>query len=327
MHYRRFGSEAIKVSEIGLGTWQLGADWGTVDETSAQATLAAAVDAGITFLDTADIYGAGLSEERIGRFLKQRRQPIFVATKLGRRPDPGGAANLTLPAMRRHVEDSLRRLGVPALDLVQLHCVPTAALRSGEVFDHLRTLREAGLIRRFGASVETIEEAHLCLDQPGLTSLQVIFNVLRQKPVDTLLDAAHRRRVAIIARLPLASGLLVDKFTTDTVFAPEDHRSYNRDGHVFNVGETFSGLPYAQALRIIAELRTLVPFGISMADFALRWILDHEAVTVAIPGARRPEQARANAIPSMLPRLELDLHEKLAEFYRSEAHSHIRGPY
>lgn len=327
MHFRHFGSESTKVSEVGLGTWQLGGNWGPVDDRAAEATLAAAVEAGVNFLDTADVYGDGRSEERIAKFLKKRKERIFVATKLGRRGDPGWPQNFTREAMRRHTEDSLRRLGVAALDLTQLHCVPTEVLRRGEVFEHLRELKAEGKILRFGASVESMEEAHLCLDQPGLSSLQIIFNVLRQKPVDTLLGAAKRKGVAIIVRLPLASGLLTDKFTRKTTFGADDHRSFNRDGQAFNVGETFSGLPFEKGLELIAELRNLVPFGMPMADFALRWILDHEAVSVIIPGASHPQQARANVVPSMLPQLGLDLHEKLAEFYRSEVHAHIRGPY
>lgn len=327
MHFRHFGNESTKVSEVGLGTWQLGGSWGPVDDRTAEATLAAAVDAGVNFLDTADVYGGGRSEERIAKFLKKRKERVFVATKLGRRADPGGPQNLTREVMRRHTEDSLRRLGLEALDLTQLHCVPTDVLRRGEVFDHLRELKAEGKILRFGASVESMEEAHLCLDQPGLSSLQIILNVLRQKTVDTLLGAAKRKGVAVIVRLPLASGLLADKFTAKTTFGADDHRNFNRDGQVFNVGETFSGLPFEKALEIVAELRNLVPFGMPMADFALRWILDHEAVSVIIPGASSPQQARANVVPSMLPQLGLDLHEKLAEFYRSDVHAHIRGPY
>lgn len=327
MHFRHFGSDTVKVSEIGLGTWQLGGNWGPVDDRTAEATLAAAVDAGVTFLDTADVYGDGRSEERIARFLKKRTERIFVATKLGRRGDPGWPQNFTREAVRRHTEDSLRRLGVDMLDLTQLHCIPTEELRRGAVFEHLRELQAEGKIRRFGASVESMEEAHLCLDQPGLASLQIIFNVLRQKPIDTLLGAAKRKGVAIIVRLPLASGLLADKFSAKTTFGAGDHRQFNRDGQAFNVGETFSGLPFEKGLEIIAELRNFVPFGMPMADFALRWILDHEAVSVVIPGASSPQQARQNVVPSMLPQLGLDVHEKLAEFYRSEVHEHIRGPY
>lgn len=327
MHFRHFGSDSFKVSEIGLGTWQLGANWGPVDDRTAEATLAAAVDAGVNFLDTADVYGEGRSEERIAKFLRSRKERLFVATKLGRRGDPGWPANFTREAIRRHTEDSLRRLGVDALALTQLHCIPTEELRRGAVFDHLRELKAEGKILRFGASVESMEEAHLCLAQPGLASLQIIFNVLRQKPIDALFGAAKRQGVALIVRLPLASGLLADKFTPKTTFGASDHRNFNRDGQAFNVGETFAGLPFEKGLEIIAELRNLVPFGMPMADFALRWILDHEAVSVVIPGASSPQQARANVVASMLPQLELDLHEKLAEFYRAEVLPHIRGPY
>ena len=327
MHFRHFGSDSCKVSEIGLGTWQLGGNWGPVDDRTAETTLAAAVEAGVNFLDTADVYGDGRSEERIAKFLRTRKERIFVATKLGRRGDPGWPANFTREAMRRHTEDSLRRRGVEALDLTQLHCIPTEELRRGAVFEHLRELKAEGKIKRFGASVESMEEAHLCLDQPGLASLQIIFNVLRQKPVDTLLGSAKRKGVALIVRLPLASGLLTDKFNAKTTFEAGDHRSFNRDGQAFNVGETFSGLPFEKGIEIVAELRNLVPFGMPMADLALRWILDHDAVSVVIPGASSPKQARANVVPSMLPQLGLDLHEKLAEFYHHEVHAHIRGPY
>ncbi len=327
MHFRRFGHDSFKTSEVGLGTWQLGANWGAVDDATAEATLAAAVDAGVNFLDTADVYGDGRSEERIAKFRKKRKERLFIATKLGRRGDPGWPANFTREAMLKHTEDSLRRLQVDALDLTQLHCVPTEELRRGEVFEHLREMKAAGKIVRFGASVESMEEAHLCLAQPGLASLQIIFNVLRQKPVDTLFGAAQRQGVALIIRLPLASGLLTGKFSEATTFGATDHRNFNRDGQAFNVGETFSGLPFEKGLKIVDELRNLVPFGTPMADFALRWILDHEAVSVIIPGASSPQQARANVIPSMLPSLSLDSHEKLAEFYQTQVSEHIRGPY
>ena len=309
MHHRPFGSTdlsavagrgtassasspaGIAVSEIGVGTWQLGDQWGkAISDQEALDLLAAAVDSGVTFFDTADIYGLGRSESLIGRFLKQSRLAgkIFVATKLGRGPDPGWPDNFTTPAIRRHVEASLERLGVESLDLEQLHCVPAAELRRGEVFEALRTLQREGKIRRFGASVESMDEALICLDQPDLAALQIIFNVFRQKPIDTLFERARRQGVAIIVRLPLASGLLAGKFTRDTKFPADDHRNYNRDGGQFNVGETFAGLPFETGVELADALKPLVPPGMTLAQMALRWCLDFEAVSVLIPGAKTP---------------------------------------
>ncbi|RME67156.1 MAG: aldo/keto reductase [Verrucomicrobia bacterium] len=327
MHLRNFGHDTAKVSEIGLGTWQLGGDWGRVDEATAEAILETAVASGINFFDTADVYGGGLSEERIGRFLKKTGAPVFVATKLGRGGDPGWPGNFERAAIRAHTEASLRRLGVDALDLTQLHCIPTEVLREGAVFDHLRELRDEGKIRRFGASVESMDQALLCLEQEGLASLQIIFNIFRQKPIDVLFDRARERGVAIIVRLPVASGLLTGKLTRETTFAPDDHRQYNRDGQAFNVGETFAGLPFELGVELAEALKPLVPAGMTMAQMALRWILDFEAVTTVIPGASRPDQVRANAAASDLPPLSRELHARLRGFYRTRVHDHIRGAY
>jgi len=244
MNLRTFSTSDRQVSEIGLGCWQLGgADWGAIDDEKAFEILATAMDSGITFFDTADVYGAGRSEELIGRFLKQNPSEVFVATKLGRTPElfPNG---YTEAAMRNATENSLRRLGVDALDLTQLHCIPTAVIRQGEVFDWLRRLQKEGKIQHFGASVESDEEALICLQHEGLASLQIIFNVLRQKPAFHVLEEARKRGVAIIVRLPLASGVLSGKMTLTTQFPEKDHRNYNRDGAAFNVGETFAGIPY-----------------------------------------------------------------------------------
>lgn len=327
MHHRDFGQDKLHVSEIGLGCWQLGgSDWGAVDEADCFAILEAAVAAGVNFFDTADVYGSGRSERLIGKFLKQTGHPIFVATKLGRTaelyPDNYTEANL-----RRATEDSLKRLGVERLDLTQLHCVPMEILRRGDVFETLRKLREEGKIRDFGASVESMDEAMLCLEQPGLASLQVIFNLFRQKPAELLLPAAHAQEVAIIVRLPLASGALAGKLTASTVFPENDHRHYNRDGQAFNVGETFAGLPYQKAVELADALKPLVPAGLTLAQMSQRWILDHPAVTTVITGASRPSQAADNAGVSALPPLSPELHESLRNFYQDEVLAHIRGPY
>jgi aryl-alcohol dehydrogenase-like predicted oxidoreductase len=327
MKSRIFGRTGIKVGEVGLGTWQLGADWGEVSEDAALATLRAAHEAGTNFFDTADVYGAGRSERLIGRFLKETAARVFVATKLGRFGDPGWPENFTRAAVRRHTEASLQRLGVAALDLTQYHCVPLEVLQRGELFGWLRELQIEGKIRAFGASVESMEEALWCVEQEGCASLQIIFNIFRQKPVAALFAAARARRVALIVRLPLASGLLAGKFSQTTRFPASDHRNYNRDGGSFNVGETFAGLPFEKGVALADALKPLVPPGCTLADMALRWCLDFEAVSVIIPGAKNPEQARANARASGLPRLAPELHAQLADFYQREVHAHIRGPY
>jgi aryl-alcohol dehydrogenase-like predicted oxidoreductase len=323
------------VSEVGLGCWQFGGtEWGAVSEADALATLRAAADAGVTFLDTADIYGLGRSERLIGRFLRDNPScKPFVATKLGKNPDPGGDDNFSLATFRKHTEASLERLGVEALDLQQLHCVPIEQLRAGGVFDWLRTLRREGKIRRWGASVESDEEALICLQQDGLASLQIIFNVYRQKPIADLFDEAKRKGVAIIVRLPLASGLLSGRYAKDTTFAATDHRTFNRDGQQFNVGETFAGLPFDRGVELTEELRAILPPGGvpgeagSMAQWALRWCLDFDAVTVVIPGARNAEQARGNAAASDLPPLPDETHRRLRAFYERNVAGLIRGKY
>lgn len=327
MNYRLFDHTATEVSEIGLGTWQLGgADWGEVDESRALDTLRAASEGGVNFFDTADVYGLGRSEELIGRFLKEASKKIFIATKLGRFPEPGWPANFSLDSLRAHTEGSLRRLGVEAVDLTQLHCIPTEILRAGEIFESLRVLKREGKIKSFGVSVETDEEASICLGQEELASIQIIFNIFRQKPVE-LFDIAKSKGVALIVRLPLASGLLSGKFTKGTKFAETDHRSYNREGQAFNVGETFAGLPFEKGVELSEALKALVPEGMTMAQMALRWILDFDAVSVIIPGASNPGQARGNVTASELPPLGEDLHAKLREFYETQVAAHIRGPY
>jgi aryl-alcohol dehydrogenase-like predicted oxidoreductase len=330
MRMRPFDRAGTPVSEIGLGTWQLGgAEWGAVSDEQALDTIAAAAEAGVTFFDTADIYGLGRSEALLGRFLRGRsdRERFFLATKLGRFPEPGWPENFTRQGVFQHTEASLKRLGVEALDLTQTHCIPAEVMRQGEVFEHLRELRRQGKIKAFGASVESNDEALACLQHEGLASLQIIFNIFRQKPIASLFDRAKAQQVAIIVRLPLASGLLGGRLTADTAFAPTDHRHFNRDGQKFNVGETFAGLPFEKGIELAGMLRPLVPPGADMAQFALRWCLDFDAVTTVIPGAKRPEQARANAAASDLPPLGSHLHDRLRRFYEDEVASHIRGKY
>lgn len=328
MKNRMLGKSQVMVSEVGLGCWQLGGlCWGDVDEKKAFDIMSTAVDNGVTFFDTADVYGTGRSEMLIGGFLKQYSEDIFVATKLGRFPEPGWPDNFSAKSMNTHTEASLKRLGVEALDLTQLHCIPTDVIAEGEVFETLRDLHKQGKIKNFGASVESMDEALMCLEQEGLASLQIIFNIFRQKPADVLFDKAKQKGIAIIARLPLASGLLAGKLTTDTEFPENDHRSFNEDGQCFNVGETFAGLGLEKGVELADTIKPMVPEPMTMAQMAIRWILDYDAVSVVIPGASSPSQAESNARVSETVPLDELLHEKLADFYRDYVLQYIRGPY
>ena len=322
MNSRILDSTGARVSQVGLGTWQIGGSWGEVSHADALDILRAAWEDGVTFFDTANVYGGGRSEKLIGQFTRESGADAFVATKLGR----GGEA-LTLDGLRAATEKSLENLGVESLDLTQLHCIPTEELRRGEVFEHLRALQSEGLIRRFGASVESMEEAHLCLQQDGLSSLQIIFNIFRQKPIEDLFEAAKTKNVGLIVRLPLASGLLSGKMNADTEFDEDDHRNFNRDGESFNVGETFAGLPFEKGVQLADELKPLVPDNMTMAQWALRWILDYDAVTTVIPGASKVGQIESNVGASALDSLSAKQHDKLGNWYRSNVAEYIRGPY
>jgi len=326
MKQRNLGRSDLRIGEVGLGCWQFGGDFGPMEDHTALEVMTAAVESGIDFFDTADVYGGGRSESLIGQFLRKARKPVVVATKFGR----GGGVypdRYTEAALRQGVEASLKRLGVEALDLIQLHCIPLKVMQDGAVFEWLRKLKAAGKIRTFGASVETVEEAQLCVEVEGITALQIIFNIFRQKPIEAFFPRAIEKGVGVIVRLPVASGLLSGKFTRATQFAESDHRNYNRDGQYFNVGETFAGLPFEKGVELAEGIKPLVPAGMSMAQMALRWILDYEAVSVVIPGASSPAQAKANAQASDLAPLSVDLHQRLADFYRKEVQDHIRGPY
>ncbi|WP_119306578.1 aldo/keto reductase [Cohaesibacter haloalkalitolerans] len=327
MHSRKLGKDGFSVSEVGLGCWQLGADWGAaVAEEAGLAILETALEKGVTFFDTANVYGDGKSESLIGKFLKGKDSPnIRVATKFGRGDVyPNG---YTEQSLRAGIDASRKRLGMDSLDLVQLHCIPTEVMRQGAIFDWLRALQSEGVIKHFGASVETVEEGLMCIEQEGLLSLQVIYNIFRQKLTDELLPQAKAKGVGIIVRLPLASGILSGKFTVDTKFAENDHRNFNRDGQFFNVGETFAGLPYEKGLELVEELKAMLPEGMSMADMAQRWILDHDAVSTIIPGASRPEQIGRNAVISDLSPLPQQLHDDLISFYQEKVAQHVRGAY
>ncbi|MFG1699077.1 aldo/keto reductase [Nonomuraea sp. NPDC049309] len=302
MEQRVLGRTGRQVGVVGLGAWQLGADWGQVTESDAIATLEAAVDAGVTFIDTADVYGDGRSEQIVGRFAKEH-PGLTVATKMGRRVEQI-PENYVMENFRAWNERSRKNLGVDTIDLVQLHCPPTPVYSTDAVFDALDTLVAEKKIAAYGVSVETCEEALTAIARPGVATVQIILNAFRLKPLEQVLPAARAAGVGIIARVPLASGLLSGKYDENTTFAPDDHRTFNRHGEAFDVGETFSGVDFATGLEAVRRLAPLVPPGATMAQFALRWILDQEGVSVVIPGARNPEQVRANAAADALPPLD-----------------------
>ena len=304
MERRTLGRTGRQVSEVGFGAWQVGADWGEVDEETALQTLRAAADAGVTFIDTADVYGDGRSERLIGRLLRERPDAgLVVATKMGRRTEQS-VENYSPEHFRAWNDRSRENLGVATLDLVQLHCPPTDLYYLPEVFEDLESMVAERRIAAYGVSVERVEEALKAIEYPNVATVQIIFNPFRQRPAGLFFAEAARRGVGVIVRVPLASGLLSGKYTRDTRFAADDHRTYNRHGEQFDVGETFAGVPFEVGLDAVEELRPLVPPDATLAQFALRWILMHEAVSTVIPGARSPEQAQANARASSLPRLD-----------------------
>ncbi|MEU1463012.1 aldo/keto reductase [Streptomyces sp. NPDC005727] len=302
-------------SVVGLGTWQLGADWGEVDDKEALSVLEAAAESGVTFFDTADVYGDGRSEETIATFLRSRPDlHVLVAGKMGRRAEQL-PENYVLDNFRAWNDRSRRNLGVDRIDLVQLHCPPTPVYSSDEVFDALDTLVEEERVAAYGVSVETCAEALTAIARPNVASVQIILNPFRMKPLLEVLPAAREAGVGIIARVPLASGLLSGKYTKDTVFAADDHRTYNRHGEAFDQGETFSGVDYATGVEAAAEFAALAPEGFTPAQLALRWIIEQPGVTTVIPGARNPEQARANAAAAKLPALSARTHDAIRELY------------
>ena len=322
MEARSLGRTGRPVSVVGLGCWQLGADWGEVSERDALEVLHAAVDAGVTLLDTADVYGDGRSERLVGQLLRERTG-LTVATKMGRRADPHVPEAYTLEAFRVWTERSRSHLGVDMLDLVQLHCPPAPVFADDRVFDALDALVEEGGTAAYGVSVETCEQALQAIARPGIASVQIILNVLRRKPLEQVLPAARAAGVAIIARVPLASGLLSGTYDETTQFAADDHRSYNRHGEAFDVGETFSGVPFEVGVRAAGTVAGLTPDGATTAQLALRWVIDQPGVTTVIPGARTSEQARSNAGAAALPRLDADLLDRLRAVYDDDVRSYV----
>ena len=323
MRYRRLGKTGYEVSEVGLGAWQLGADWGEVDEPTALATLHAAADAGVTFFDTADVYGDGRSERIVGRFLRERSDPrLVVATKMGRRV-PLEMARYTPEAFRGWLDRSRENLGLETIPLVQLHCLPAPVYYTPEIFAALDELVKAGVIAHYGVSVEKVEEGLIAIENRGVASVQIIVNAFRQRPAERFLAAARVADVGVIVRVPLASGLLTGKLSASTAFAADDHRAYNRLGESFDRGETFAGIPYEVGLAAVEELRPLVPAGWSMAQMALRWILMHDGVSTTIPGAKTPDMARANAAASDLPLLPPETMDAIRAIYDARIRPYV----
>ena len=315
MNYRPFGKTGWQVSEIGFGAWAIGGDWGQVSQEDAIDALRTAIESGVNFIDTADVYGDGRSERLVGQVIKEFPQKIYVATKAGRRLDPFTADGFTRENLTAFIDRSLKNLDVERLDLVQLHCPPTEVYYMPEVFGYLDDLADQGKIQYYGVSVEKVEEAIKAIEYPNVTSVQIIFNIFRQRPAELFFPLAQERDVAILTRVPLASGLLTGKMSEETTFPESDHRNYNREGDAFDVGETFSGVPFKAGLTAVDELRPLVPEGFTMAQFALRWILMFDAVSLAIPGAKNPKQARENAAASELPTLDRVTMVKIEAIY------------
>jgi aryl-alcohol dehydrogenase-like predicted oxidoreductase len=321
MEYRRLGRTGWKVSEISFGAWAIGGAWGHVSDEDALAALHKAVDCGVNFIDTADVYGDGRSERLIAQLRRNHREEIIVATKAGRRLPHQTVEGYSRQNLTAWIEDSLRNLSTDTLDLLQLHCPPTELYHRAEVFGILDDLVKAGKIRYYGVSVEKIDEALKAIEYPNVQTVQIIFNCFRQRPAELFFPQARRKQVGILARVPLASGLLTGKFRRDSTFAADDHRQFNRHGEAFDVGETFSGVDYDVALEAVEEMRPLLPAGVSMSQFALRWILMFDAVTCAIPGGKRPEQVAENCGASDLPALTKEAMSGVKRIYDQK----IRG--
>lgn len=327
MEYRRLGSTELEVSAVSFGTWAIGGDWGPVDEDEAVRAIYRAIDLGVNFFDTADIYGGGRSEELLRKTTADKADEIFIATKFCRAGDLHDPANYSEKQVREYCEGSLKRLGRERIDLYQIHCPPTEILRDGSVFEVLDKLQQEGKIRYYGVSVESVEEALICMEYPGVRALQVIFNIFRQKLIDELFPVAKEKGVGLLARVPLASGLLTGKFTKESRFAEDDHRNYNRDGQAFNVGETFAGLPFEKGVELADQLRWIAEGRGSMARAALRWILEFDAVSCVIPGFKTVAQVEENVAALDVPGFSPEEMARLARFYRDKVAQHIRGPY
>lgn len=316
MQKRTLGKTGFEISPVSLGTWQVGGKWGSAfDEKNAAEILNTAVDQGVNFIDTADVYSDGESEKAVGRFLKTRSERIYVATKCGRQIQPHVNEGYTVPVLRKYVEDSLRRLQADTLDLIQLHCPPTAVYYRPEIFALFDKLKQDGKILHLGVSVEKVEEALKAIEYDNVTTVQIIFNLFRQRPVELFFEQARKKNTGVIVRVPLASGLLTGHYTSNTPFETGDHRNFNREGAGFDKGETFSGVSYETGLQAVEALKQILPAGMSLSVAALRWILQFEAVSTVIPGASKPEQVTANLAALKAPALDAALIEKVKAIY------------
>ena len=318
MQYRALGRTGFEVSSISFGAWAIGGTWGKVDDAESLRTLHRALDLGVNFFDTADVYGDGHSERLLARLRRERRDPFWVATKIGRRSNPHTAQSYTRENLTAYVERCLKNLDVPALDLLQIHCPPTDVFYMPEVFGVLDDLVRVGKVRNYGASVERVEEGLKALEYPRLQSLQLVFNIVRQRPIENLFPRALEHKVGILARLPLSSGMLTGKLTRATQFQADDHRSFNREGAAFSKGETFSGFDYEKSLAVVEKLRALLPQGMTLPELALRFIAAFPAVTCSIPGARRPEQVEQNVKVGERGALDTELVQALVSVYESD---------
>ena len=318
MQYRMLGRTGFRVSDISFGAWAIGGSWGAVDDKDSLAALNKAADCGVNFIDTADVYGMGRSERLLAQFKRDRKQDIVIATKAGRKLPAQTVEGYSRENLTQWVDESLKNLAVDALDLLQLHCPPTALYYRPEVFGYLDDLVAAGKLRHYGVSVERVEEALKAIEYPGVKTVQIIFNCFRLRPAALFFEQALKKQVGILARVPLASGLLTGKLGRDSRFAADDHRAFNRHGEAFDMGETFSGVDYETALEAVEEIRRVMPQGSSMAQFALRWILMFEAVTCAIPGAKKPEQVSDNCQASDLPALSPETMAAVEALYAKE---------
>jgi len=315
MKYRDLGTTGMKISEVSFGAWAIGAGWGTVDDKDSLAALHKAVDLGINFIDTADVYGDGHSEQLIAQLRNERSEQLCVATKAGRKLNPHVAEKYTPQNIRGFIQESLKNLKIDALDLLQLHCPPREVYYTPELFDALDGMVKEGLIKNYGVSVEKVEEALKAIEFPGVKTVQIIFNMFRQRPAELFFHEAKARKIGVIVRVPLASGLLTGKMTRDTRFEKDDHRNYNREGQAFDRGETFAGVNYEKGLQAVEELKRILPQDFTMAQFALKWILMHDAVSCTIPGAKRPTQVEDNCRASDLPDLSRQVLEGVREIY------------
>lgn len=327
MQYRSFGKTGMKISELSFGTWAIGGSWGKTDDKEALNGLARAMDKGVNFFDTADVYGDGHSEELLAKATKGKEDHIYIATKFCRAGDIHDPANYSEASVTTYVENSLRRLQREQLDLIQIHCPPIEILRDGSVFEVLGKLQEQGKIRHYGVSVETVEEGLLAMENPNVAALQVIFNIFRQKPIAELFPVAKEKQVGLLARVPLASGLLTGKFTKDHKFEGSDHREFNQNGEAFNVGETFAGLPFAKGVELSEKLNWIAADRGNLTRAALQWILSYDAISSVIPGFKTVKQVEDNLAAVEVPPFTEEELQQLHTFYQDEVHDSIRGPY